>query len=117
MTGGNVDGEIAMAGFTSNANGCVTDAPAPSVTVTEKTDVVGEGTAFGIPLITPVLANDIPGGTEPLTNVKKNGGVPPRTLSVRMQRVPAVQAARRFGLITGGGLMVNGILAVPVAPL
>jgi hypothetical protein len=116
VVGGKLDGEIAMAGFTSNENGCVLDAVALSVTVTEKTKVVGEATAFGIPPITPVLPSDIPGGTEPLANVKTNGGVPPMTPSTRVQLVPAVQAGRGFGLITGAALMVRVKLTVAPSP-
>jgi hypothetical protein len=115
VTGGSVDGEIVMAGFTSSENCCVLDAVAPSVAVTEKTKLVGEATVLGIPLTTPALLSDIPGGGAPPVNVQLNGGVPPVTERVRVQVVPAVQACSGVVLMSGGGLMVRVKVTVAVS--
>jgi hypothetical protein len=107
-----VDGEIAIAGFTSNWSGWVSAAVALSVARTVNAELAGDATAFGVPLITPALLNDIPNGTATLISVHKNGGVPPATLSVRVQLVPAVQGCRGLVLTAGAGLMVRLKLAV-----
>jgi hypothetical protein len=110
VVGGKVAGERPIAGFTSKVSCCESKAVAESVAFTVKVAVVGDATALGCPLITPAL-NDIPAGTEPVTRVQTNPGVPPVTVRVRVQDVPAVQAGIGFVLIAGAGLITNVKLA------
>lgn len=115
VVGGSAAGEMAIPGFTVNENCRVSDAVALSVAFTPNTKVVGEETAFGIPLTAPAGLSDMPGGGAPLARVHANGGVPPLTLSARVQRLPAVHACRGPVLIAGAGLMVRLKLAVPIS--
>lgn len=115
VVGGNVDGENVIAGFTDKVNGCVLNAVATSVTVTLNDAWMGEATAFGVPLITPALLSDIPGGTDPLARVHTKGAVPPVRLRVRLQNVPAVQSCNGPVLIAGTGLIVMVTPRLPVS--
>jgi hypothetical protein len=104
-----------IAGFTTSENGWVLEAVAISVVVTLNEEVVGEATGPGVPLITPALLSDNPGGRAPLVKLQTNGAVPPVSVSVRAQLIPAVQACSGFVLMAGAGLIVTLKLRVALS--
>jgi len=95
---------IAIAGFTMIESACEPLAPTASVAVAVKLLVVGPETEPGVPLTTPPDKPIPPGGLPDVT-CQFSVPVPPVTLTVRVQNVPAVQAANEVVVIEGAGLM------------
>jgi hypothetical protein len=84
-------GKIAIAGLMMMETVLVSDAPTLSVAFTVRLTFVGDATAPGGPLSTPVVLSDIPAGGAPEINCQENAPVPPETINGREQKVLAVQ--------------------------
>jgi hypothetical protein len=103
-------------GLIVRANGLSNTRPPVSLTRTVKLEVVA---VVGVPLNTPPLLNDSPGGSVPVTTLQLYGAVPPVAANVWLYAVPTVPGGSVLGVVmfSGGGLIVsvNAFMAVCAA--